>query len=224
MNRAGLALKREFECFANKNPNRGIERHLCPIKFHMSICLKLSAFGRSLFIFILGAVYGLSLTPPFGGVEAQEEMAPESADVQELVVYGDAAEFKFCGKISRAVFIEPKTPTDICSKADAASASKAAARRMRVVLTAYSSTVEQTDSTPFITANGTYVRDGIVANNGLPFGTEIRIPELFGEKVFSVQDRMHWRKGGYQFDIWFPTYEQAKNFGVKYAYVEVLEK
>ncbi|HNR81547.1 MAG TPA: hypothetical protein PK429_01215 [Candidatus Pacearchaeota archaeon] len=190
----------------------------------MSIRLKLSGFGRNLLVFILGIVYGLSLTPSFGGVEAQEETAPESADIRELVVYGDAAEFKFCGKISRAVFIEPKTPTDICSKAEAASASKAAARRMKVVLTAYSSTVEQTDSTPFITANGTYVRDGIVANNGLPFGTEIRIPELFGEKVFSVQDRMHWRKGGYHFDIWFPTYEQAKNFGVKYAYVEVLEK
>ena len=191
----------------------------------MSIRLKLSGFGRNLLVFILGIVYGLSLTPSFGEVEAQEETAPESADIRELVVYGDAAEFKFCGKmISRAVFIEPKTPTDICSKAEAASASKAAARRMKVVLTAYSSTVEQTDSTPFITANGTYVRDGIVANNGLPFGTEIRIPELFGEKVFSVQDRMHWRKGGYHFDIWFPTYEQAKNFGVKYAYVEVLEK
>jgi len=51
-----------------------------------------------------------------------------------------------------------------------------------------------------------------VANNGLPFGTEIRIPELFGEKVFSVQDRMHWRKGGYHFDIWFPTYEQSQEF------------
>jgi len=191
----------------------------------MSIRLKLSGFGRNLFIFILGTVYGLSLTPTFGGVDAQEEAAAENADVQELLVYGDAAEFKFCGKmISRAVFIEPKMPTDVCSKAEAVGASKEAARRMRVVLTAYSSTVEQTDSTPFITANGTYVRDGIVANNGLPFGTEIRIPELFGEKVFSVQDRMHWRKGGYHFDIWFPTYEQARNFGVKYAYVEVLEK
>jgi 3D (Asp-Asp-Asp) domain-containing protein len=95
---------------------------------------------------------------------------------------------------------------------------------MRVVLTAYSSTVSQTDSTPFITANGTYVSDGIVANNGLPFGTEIRIPELFGGKVFSVQDRMHWRKSDYQFDIWFPTYEQAKSFGVKYAYAEILKK
>ncbi len=191
----------------------------------MSIRLKLSGFGRNLLIFILGTVYGLSLTPTFGGVDAQEEAAAENADVQELLVYGDAAEFKFCGKmISRAVFIEPKTPTDVCSKTEAAGASKEAARRMRVVLTAYSSTVEQTDSTPFITANGTYVRDGIVANNGLPFGTEIRIPELFGEKVFSVQDRMHWRKGGYHFDIWFPTYEQARNFGVKYAYVEVLEK
>ena len=32
-----------------------------------------------------------------------------------------------------------------------------------VVITGYSSTPDQTDSTPFITASGTYVEDGIVA-------------------------------------------------------------
>jgi hypothetical protein len=108
MNRAGLALKREFECFANKNPNRGIERHLCPIKFHMSICLKLSAFGRSLFIFILGAVYGLSLTPPFGGVEAQEEMAPESTDVQELVFTAMPPNSSFAARFPERFLLNPK--------------------------------------------------------------------------------------------------------------------
>jgi len=191
----------------------------------MSIRFVLPVLSRSLLVFILGAVYGLWLGLRFSGVEAQEGSPPQDAPVKEIVVYGDAEEFKFCGKmISRAVLLETKIRADVCSKDNAPAADKEAARRMKVIITAYSSTVEQTDSTPFITANGSYVRDGIVANNGLPFGTEIRIPELFGDKVFSVQDRMHQRKGGYHFDIWFPTYEQAKNFGVKYAYVEVLKK
>ena len=96
-------------------------------------------------------------------------------------------------------------------------------RTIRVVTTAYSSDVWQTDSTPFITANGTYVRDGIVANNLLPFGTKIRLPEIFGDKIFVVEDRMHSRKGYYHVDIWQPTYIEAKNFGAQYTYIEVLE-
>ncbi len=96
-------------------------------------------------------------------------------------------------------------------------------QKIRVVITAYSSTESQTDSTPFITASGSWVEDGIVANNLLPFGTKIRIPEIYGDKVFTVEDRMHWRKGYYHVDIWFPEYWQAKTFGAKNAYIEVLE-
>ena len=96
-------------------------------------------------------------------------------------------------------------------------------RTIRVVTTAYSSDVWQTDSTPFITANGTYVRDGIVANNLLPFGTRIRLPEIYGDKIFVVEDRMHSRKGYYHVDIWQPTYNEAKDYGAKRTYIEVLE-
>ncbi len=95
-------------------------------------------------------------------------------------------------------------------------------QKIKVVATGYSSTVEQTDSTPFITASGSTVRDGIIANNLLPFGTEVRIPELYGDKVFIVEDRMHSRKGKYHVDIWFPEYFQAKEFGAKTIYIEVL--
>ena len=92
-----------------------------------------------------------------------------------------------------------------------------------MLLTGYSSTEDQTDSTPFITASLKHVEDGIVANNLLPFGTKIRIPELYGDKEFVVEDRMHFRKGKYNLDIWFPTREDATNFGVKKAYIEVIE-
>lgn len=95
--------------------------------------------------------------------------------------------------------------------------------RIKILLTAYSSTPCQTDDDPFITAAGTQVEDGIVANNKYSFGTKIRFPEIFGDKVFVVEDRMHWTKGQYQFDIWMDSYEGAKEFGAKVTEAEILE-
>ncbi len=100
------------------------------------------------------------------------------------------------------------------------SAPREAHKKMMVTMTAYSSTPGQTDDSPFITANGSHVRDGIVAANFLPFGTKVKIPELYGDKVFSVEDRMNARYY-YKIDIWMPTYEEAKNFGVQYVEVEI---
>lgn len=97
------------------------------------------------------------------------------------------------------------------------------AYKVKMVITAYSSTEDQTDDSPFITASNKRVADGIIANNMLPFGTKVRIPELYGNKVFVVEDRMHSRKGLYHADIWMPTYKDAKNFGAKISYIEVLE-
>ena len=91
-----------------------------------------------------------------------------------------------------------------------------------VWVTAYSSTPEETDSTPFITARNTYVRDGIVAVNFLPFGTKLQIPEHFGDKVFTVEDRMHRRKTNFV-DIWMPTKDEAKRFGISYTSIVILE-
>ncbi|MDP3974863.1 MAG: hypothetical protein Q8P88_01055 [Candidatus Jorgensenbacteria bacterium] len=92
-----------------------------------------------------------------------------------------------------------------------------------VWVTAYSSTPEETDNTPFITARNTEVRDGIVAANFLPFGTKLRIPEHFGDKVFTVEDRMHRRKTNFV-DIWMPTKEEAKQFGISYTSIVILER
>ncbi len=97
------------------------------------------------------------------------------------------------------------------------------AQRIRVVVTAYSSTVCQTDDTPFITASNSRVRKGIVANNFFPFGTRVRMPEIWGNKIFTVEDRMHWRKSNYHFDIWFYSKQEAINFGIKNTYVEILK-
>jgi len=90
-----------------------------------------------------------------------------------------------------------------------------------VTATAYSSTVDQTDDTPFITASGTYVRDGIAAANFLPFGTMFKIPDLYGDKIFIVEDRMH-KRYWHRIDIWFPERQMAKEFGVKQIRIEIV--
>ena len=96
-----------------------------------------------------------------------------------------------------------------------------ARRVVTAIVTAYSSDIQQTDSTPFITAAGTDVRSGVVAANWLPIGTKIRIPEVFGEREFIVEDRMHNRHDD-KIDIWFPTRAEAVQFGVRKAQIEIL--
>ncbi|MDO8676430.1 MAG: hypothetical protein Q7K16_02140 [Candidatus Azambacteria bacterium] len=108
------------------------------------------------------------------------------------------------------------------SLAVAAVASPAKTQGRVVIVTAYSSTPDQTDDSPFITANGTYVHDGIVATNFLPFGTKVRFPEYSGDKVYTVQDRMA-KKNSHKIDIWMATRGDALQFGVKKLAYEVVE-
>lgn len=92
-----------------------------------------------------------------------------------------------------------------------------------VWVTAYSSAPEETDDTPFVTASGYAVRDGIIAANFLPFGTLVQIPEIFGDKIFTVLDRMHKRKTGF-IDIWMPTKDAAMDFGIRKAEIVIVPK
>lgn len=96
-----------------------------------------------------------------------------------------------------------------------------------LTITAYSSTVDQTDATPCITANGYDVcknnKEDIIATNMLPFGTKVRIPELYGDRVFTVQDRMHPRFAQ-RVDVWMKSRGEAKKFGVKHAHIEVVHE
>ena len=92
-------------------------------------------------------------------------------------------------------------------------------------ITAYTSSVKETDDTPFITAANTRVRDGVVGTNHLAFGTRIMIPRIFGDKVFVVEDRMHERFPD-TIDVWMGSGQAAKRkagmFGWKFAEVVVL--
>jgi 3D (Asp-Asp-Asp) domain-containing protein len=65
------------------------------------------------------------------------------------------------------------------------------------------------------------VRDGIIATNFLPFGTAVKIPEIYGDKVFVVEDRMN-KRYWQNIDIWFPDRETALEFGRKQIVIEVI--
>ena len=91
-----------------------------------------------------------------------------------------------------------------------------------VWVTAYTSDPDETSDHPLITASGGMVRDGEVAANFLPFGTKIQIPALFGDKIFTVEDRTSPKFGG-RVDIWMPTYNKAVNFGIQSAQIVILD-
>lgn len=93
---------------------------------------------------------------------------------------------------------------------------------IRGVVTFYCSDPRYTDSTPFITANGTYVRFGIAASNIVDFDTRVSIPEVFGDTFFVVKDRMNPRYNNRPFfDIWVESCEEAKQRGVHYTVVGI---
>jgi len=93
-------------------------------------------------------------------------------------------------------------------------------------MTAYTSEAAQTDASPCVTANGFNVCEhGVedtVAANFLPFGTKVKMPEMFGERVFVVRDRMN-RRYSQRVDVWFKEKPAAMQFGVRTLRVVVVK-
>lgn len=118
-----------------------------------------------------------------------------------------------------SLFAQNSLPEDIFS-----GGSKNSLKTKEVVetlITAYSSSPEETDDTPFITASGAKVRFGVVAANFLPLGAKIRLPKIFGEQIFVVEDRLH-EKNSDRVDIWMSSKKEALEFGVKISEMEIL--
>ncbi|MGB2762162.1 MAG: hypothetical protein WBC21_01320 [Minisyncoccales bacterium] len=122
--------------------------------------------------------------------------------------------------VQRPVYMAEGQPIDIDAYLREYFVNTIPKKIMYVTVTAYSSTNGQTDGTPYLTAIGTPVRDGIIAANFLPIGTVVRLPDKFGEKLFVVEDRMH-EKYGLQIDIWMSAQEEAKKFGIQYLKMEI---
>lgn len=92
---------------------------------------------------------------------------------------------------------------------------------IRVLATAYSSTIDQTDASPIITASGRHVGPGVVAANFLPFGTRVRV----GQQMYTVWDRLNERYNDmYIIDIWYPSRLQALSFGARIVEMEVVAR
>jgi len=91
---------------------------------------------------------------------------------------------------------------------------------MSIATTAYNSTPEQCDDTPFTTASGTPTRHGVVASNYFPIGTRIKIPDMYGDQIFIVEDRMNARYNK-RMDIWMEEYNEARVFGYQDITIEV---
>lgn len=82
---------------------------------------------------------------------------------------------------------------------------------IKAQVSAYTSSVDETDDTPFITASGTATKLGVVACPvAIPFGTQVVIEG----KSYTCEDRMNPR---YQnkpvFDVWMSSKKQAFEWG-----------
>src|SRR6185437_4731658 len=101
------------------------------------------------------------------------------------------------GSHSTTISALSETPTSALAAATLAATAPVAAPNTKTVwVTAYTSDPDETSDHPLITASGGMVHDGVVAANFLPFGTEIMIPSLFGNKIFTVEDRTSQKFSG----------------------------
>ena len=180
--------------------------------------LSIAAFDRFHSASIVGtlaifAIAGMSAnTPALAAVEKSDAL---------VTVGGNAIIAPVAAPIASEV---AKQGTDIRLASTAVNSGQyIVGTRMVVPMTAYSSTVDQTDDSPFITASGTHVHWGTVAANFLPFGTKIKIPSMYGDQVFIVEDRMN-KRYWHKVDIWMPTRQEALQFGIRSLEIEILEE
>lgn len=137
-----------------------------------------------------------------------------------ILIFLQVKDLAKAATIQRPVYIVDSQPIDIDAYLRQYFANKIPQKTMYVNVTAYSSTNGQTDDTPYITAFGTPVRDGIIAANFLPIGTVVRFPDKFGDKLFVVEDKMNERFS-LQVDVWMSDREEAKKFGIQFLKLEI---
>ncbi len=176
--------------------------------------------------YLLAAITAtMVLYPAIAGVKADFEplkspqmsqIKPELTAQARIIIPQQARLMAFSQNVQKTTSIQ----TAAATQESVLAISKPKTRKVWV--TAYSSTPEETDDTPFIAANGTLVHDGIVAANFLPFGAKVQIPSQFGNKIFVVEDRMHERKTNVV-DIWMPSKDEAKQFGAYYTEIVILD-
>lgn len=141
--------------------------------------------------------------------EIEEKKIASNRSVQNTEVYSEPTPAKQL-TVKKTVKAVAKAKPTVAATSTAASSISG----RWVTVTAYSSTVGQCDASPFVTASGSSVRDGVIATNLLAFGTKVKFPGVYGDKIFTVEDRMNARYSN-RADIWFASQAEAKQFGVK---------
>jgi len=81
----------------------------------------------------------------------------------------------------------PDQKGQVADAAQAVKEVKTPVKTMQIIVTAYSSTVAQTDDSPYITASNTLVRDGIVASNLLPLARKLGFRSLTPTRFMSLK-------------------------------------
>lgn len=90
------------------------------------------------------------------------------------------------------------------------------------VVTAYTSSVDETDADPFITASGKETRRGVIAcPSKLSFGTVVE----FEGNEYICEDRMNRRyREQDRFDVWVPHKSEAYAWGLKQGEIVVVSE
>lgn len=167
-----------------------------------------SALRLTVSLAMLGAILAQTIMP----LAVKADVSDEMANLSQNQIAENQVSLKQAKSLmaSTNLFVMPvdrEMPDKVITKA---------------VITAYTSTPGQTDDSPFIAASGKRVHDGMIAANGLPFGTRVKIPAVYGEKIFVVEDRMNSRYGYGRFDVWLDmSRDEARKFGVKRVDVEI---
>lgn len=180
------------------------------------------------------AVFGAMLSQLVSPLMAEADTSTEMANLSQNLIFGQSEwnenNFSFPSVSKKYLSIsQGQTMTQGPTEAKPSKESLRPADRetpdkviKTAVITAYTSTPGQTDDSPFIAASGKRVHDGMIAANGLPFGTRVKIPAVYGEKIFIVEDRMNSRYGYGRFDVWLDmSRAEARKFGVKRVEVEI---
>ncbi len=183
-------------------------------KINVSDFFPLNNFQQFSLFLIITCVFQFLLF--FSPVLAEEAMAKELIPEETWI------------ELTEDLYISPSKETIVNSAAIEIEMDKnyKVIRRSVHAITAYNSLPEQTNDQPCITANGFNVcqhgLEDTIAANFLKFGTKVKIPELFGDRVFIVRDRMNKRYPN-RIDIWMLEKSDAIKFGLRRASIEVLE-
>lgn len=94
-------------------------------------------------------------------------------------------------------------------------------KTVSAIVTAYTSSIDETDDTPNLTASGkTTGPQTIACPSRLKFGTKVEV----NEKIYTCEDRMHARYRDKEvYDIWLPTKELAYQWGKRNVEIKIYE-